>query len=126
MVDHRPRLQGLFELCGQVAGLEVAAYHHDGGRSGHGEQGDKEGYSERSARLVTDFQLAARLCERRPASRKDWVTTLSPTETGRACIIPPDSPKTRSSTCARWYMQMRRTATSIRGSRPSVFTSQWS
>src|SRR5437588_10724840 len=47
------------------------------------------------------FQLTARLCERRPVSRKDWVTTLSPTETGRACIIPPDSPKTRSSTCAR-------------------------
>ena len=41
VVDHGPRLQGLFELCGQVAGLEVAAYHHDGGRSRHGEQGDK-------------------------------------------------------------------------------------
>ena len=52
------------------------------------------------AGLVTNFRLAARLRERRPASRKDWVTTLSPTETGRACIIPPDSPKTRSSACA--------------------------
>src|ERR1700704_2749101 len=27
--------------------------------------------------------LAARLRERRPVSRKDWVTTLSPGETGR-------------------------------------------
>ena len=52
-------------------------------------------------RIVTNFQLAVRLRERRPASRKDWVTTLSPTETGRICIIPPDSPKTRSSICAR-------------------------
>jgi hypothetical protein len=85
-----------------------------------------EGYSGGGARFVTNFQLAVRLRERRPASRKDWVTTLSPTETGRACIIPPDSPKTRSSTCARWYMQIRRTATSIRGRRPSAFTSQWS
>jgi len=47
--------------------------------------------------------LAVCLRERRPASRKDWVTTLSPTETGRACLIPPDSPKTRSSTCALVY-----------------------
>jgi hypothetical protein len=29
-----------------------------------------------------------------------------------------DSPKTRSSTCARWYMQMKRTVTSIRGRHP--------
>jgi transposase InsO family protein len=62
---------------------------------------DIQGYSGGDARLVTNFRLAARLRERRPASRKDWVTTLSPRETGRACIIPPDSPKTRSSTCAR-------------------------
>jgi hypothetical protein len=48
-----------------------------------------------------NFRLAARLRERRPASRKDWVTTLSPVETGRVCIIPPDSAKMRSSTCAR-------------------------
>src|SRR5260370_42035068 len=61
---------------------------------------DTEGYSGGDARHVANFRLAARLRERRPASRKDWVTILSPTETGRACIIPPDSPKTRSSTCA--------------------------
>ncbi|HEV2259703.1 MAG TPA: transposase family protein [Streptosporangiaceae bacterium] len=46
-------------------------------------------------------RIAARLCERRPASRKDWVTTLSPEETGRACIVPPDSPEPRSPSCAQ-------------------------
>jgi putative transposase len=60
-----------------------------------------EGYSGGGAKIVANFRLAARLRERRPASRKDWVTTLSPVETGRVCIIPPDSAKTRSSTCAR-------------------------
>src|SRR6266542_5949612 len=59
-----------------------------------------EGYSGGDARHVANFRLAARLRERRPASRKEWVTTLSPAETGRACIIQLDSPKTRSSTCA--------------------------
>src|SRR5260370_2972261 len=73
-----------------------------GHRISPGRQGNTcyEGYSGGDARLVTNFRLAARLRERRPASRKDWVTILSPAETGRACIIPPDSPKTRSSTCA--------------------------
>jgi hypothetical protein len=62
---------------------------------------DNEGYSGGGAKFVANFRLAARLRERRPASRKDWVTTLSPVETGRVCIVPPDSAKTRSSTCAR-------------------------
>src|SRR5260370_22557825 len=74
-----------------------------------------EGYSGGDARHVANFRLAARLRERRPASRKDWVTTLSPTETGRACIIPPDSPKTRSSTCAHLYFQIRRDVASVHG-----------
>src|SRR6266852_3569672 len=60
-----------------------------------------EGYSGGDARHVANFRLAARLRERRPASRKDWVTTLSPEETGRTCIIPPDSPKPRSPSCAQ-------------------------
>src|SRR5260370_37346002 len=77
--------------------------------------GFMEGYSGGDARHVANFRLAARLRERRPASRKDWVTTLSPTETGRAWIIPPDSPKTKSSTCAHRNFQMRGAWTSIRG-----------
>ena len=56
----------------------------------------KQGGLFSDAHFLANSRITARLRERRPVSRKDWVTTLKPQETGRRiCIIPPGSPRPR-------------------------------
>ena len=61
-----------------------------------------EGYSRAGSELFGSNHLRRVSTIGRPASRKDWVTTLSPGETSRqACTIPLDSLRMRSSVCVR-------------------------
>jgi hypothetical protein len=59
-----------------------------------------EGYSQSRVIRQKARKSSARLSERRPASRKDWVTALNLRKRAVACIIPRVSPGMRSSSSA--------------------------